>query len=307
MPGYDLVIDYELLNTLAKDTERLKEQLADSRLLGRGDFFHKDDLGGAFGAVNMFLLQWTGPFDNAKELLEALSQTYKFAAQKMFETDAKMAGDANAQALGWKHSLWDMNKKAYEDWKKLTGETILIHAWDKNGHEYLKQVRLADPDAKDAPAPPGPEPTDTDAHNDDFGDGTNNYNHTTHVTYDSEGHVTSSDTTIDDGPGGLTYHEHTDTGANGSYTTTVTHTDGSKTVVEVHGSENGSGTKNVTETDKDGKTTSTSSYTGSGVNTDNPQWTNTDPDATDVDGDGKDDKSDPNGSQHSNTGVGSTV
>lgn len=90
MPGYDLVIDYELLNTLAKDTERLKEQLADSRLLGRSDFFHKDDLGGAFGAVNMFLLQWTGPFDNAKELLEALSQTYKFAAQKMFETDAKL-------------------------------------------------------------------------------------------------------------------------------------------------------------------------------------------------------------------------
>ena len=32
MPDFDVVFDYELLNTLAKDTDRLQNQLADPRL-----------------------------------------------------------------------------------------------------------------------------------------------------------------------------------------------------------------------------------------------------------------------------------
>lgn len=306
MPGFDVAIDYELLNQLANDTDVLKDRLADSRLFGRESFYDAGSMGGAFPAVNHFFLAWLSPWENARTLLESLSGTYKVAALKMFEMDASLATQANVQAANFYHSMWEMNKKAYDDWKKLSETTILVHAWDKNGNEYLKQQRLADPNDPNAPKPPGYEPTGYEYTHDD-GDGTNNVHNSSQTTYDSDGKLKSSDTTIDDGDGGLKYQEHTDYGDNNSYTTTITHTDGSKTVIEVQGDANGNGTRNVTNTDKDGKTTDTSSYSGSGLNTTDPKWTNNDPDATDTDGDGKNDKNDPGGSQYSNTGVGSQV
>ncbi|WP_405655252.1 hypothetical protein [Streptomyces sp. NBC_00019] len=302
MPDYDVAIDYELLRQLAADTKRLQDQLADSRLMGRESFFSRAELGGAYGSANFFLLKWTGPWENARELLESLSGTYKYASEKWFELDASFATQANTLAAYWYHNHWDMNKKAYDNWKKLSGETILVHAWDEHGNEYLKQQRLADPNDPNAPKDPGIEPSGFEYYHD--GDGTNKVHNSTQTTFDSDGHMKSSDTTIDDMNGGLKYHEHTDHWDDNSYTTTVTHLDGSKTVIEVHGDDNGNGTRNVTNIDKDGKTVDSSSYTGSGLKTD-PKWTNNDPDATDTDGDGKDDKNDPGGSQHSSTGVGS--
>ncbi|PWI15315.1 hypothetical protein DI272_14920 [Streptomyces sp. Act143] len=305
MPDFDVVFDYELLNTLAKDMDRAQDQLADSRLLGRGNFFDEAALGDGFKAVNHFLFDWIGPFENARELLKSLGETYRFVAQRMFEQDAGYAASATAQQQGLMHNAWKMNKDSYEFWKWLTEHSITVHAWDDKGHEYLKEQKLADPNAPDAPRPPGYEPTLYDYTHD--GDGTDNLHHEAHLTYDSDGKVTSTDTTIDDGEGGLKYHEHTDYGPNNSYTTTITHSDGSKTVIEVHGNTDGTGTRDITNTDKDGKTTDTSSWTGTGLGGDHPdpKWTNKDPDATDTDGDGKDDKSD-GGTQHSNTGVGST-
>ncbi|WP_420036482.1 hypothetical protein ACN2WE_33490 [Streptomyces sp. cg28] len=305
MPDFDVAIDYELLRQLAADTDRLKDQLADSRLMGRGTFFHKEELGGAFAQVNHFMWQWMGPWANAQKLLESLSGTYQAASQRWFELDASFAGQANIQAAAWYHSAWDMQKKAYDDWKKLSGETILVHAWDEHGNEYLKQQRLADPNDPNAPKPPGYEPDGYEYIHD--GDGTDKVHNSTQTTYDSEGHLKSTDTTIDDMGGGLTYHEHTDHWDDHNYTTTVTHSDGSKTVIEVHGDTHGNGSKIVTDTDKDGKTVDQSSYTGTGLlEGQDPKWTNNNPDATDTDGDGEDDKNDPGGTQNSNTGVGST-
>ncbi|MEE4543155.1 hypothetical protein V2S66_14400 [Streptomyces sp. V4-01] len=304
MPDFDVAIDYELLNQLANDTDVLKDRLADSRLFGRESSYDAGELGGAFQAVNHFFWAWVGPWENARQLLESLSGTYRVAAQKMFEMDASLAGQANAEAAYFYHRQWEMDKQSYDDWKWLTEHTVTVHAWDKDGHEYTKQQKLADPDDPNAPKPPGYEPTGYEYSHDD-GDGTDNVHHSTQTTYDADGTMKSTDTTIDDGDGGLKYQEHTDYGDNHSYTTTITHTDGSKTVIEVHGDASGNGTRSITDTDKDGKTVDTSSYTGSGLGTDDPQWTNDDPDATDTDGDGTDDKNDPGGSQHSNTGVGS--
>ncbi|MFF4836418.1 hypothetical protein [Streptomyces sp. NPDC001315] len=303
MPDFDVAIDYELLRQLAADTERLKDQLADSRLMGHESFYSKRELGGAFGHVNLFLLHWSGPWENARELLESLSGTYKVASQKWFELDASFATQANVQAAAWYHSAWDMNKKAYDSWKWLTEHSITVHAWDKNGHEYTKQQMLADPNDPNAPKPPGLEPGGYEYYHD--GDGTNKVHNSTQATFDSDGKVKSSDTTIDDMGGGLSYHEHTDHWDDNNYTTTITHTDGSKTVIEVHGDGNGNGSKIVTNTDKDGKTVDVSSYTGSGLNSyDGAKWTNNDPNAEDNDGGGEDD--DSGGTQNSNTGVGST-
>ncbi|MFL4910138.1 hypothetical protein ACJ6WF_45245 [Streptomyces sp. MMS24-I2-30] len=305
MPDFDVAIDYELLRVLAADTEKLKDQLADSRLMGHESFYSRAELGGAFGAANHFLFQWLGPWENARKLLESLSGTYKGASQKWFELDASFATQANIQAAAWYHSAWDMKKKAYDSWKWMTEQEILVHGWDENGNPYLKKQKLADPNDPNAPQPPGFEPGGYEYLHD--GDGTNKVHNSTQATFDSHGNLKSSDTTIDDMGGGLSYHEHTDHWDENSYTTTVTHTDGSKTVIEVHGDANGKGSKIVTNTDKDGKTVDTSSYTGSGLKSDDPQWTNNNPEATDTDGDGKDDKNDPGGSQHSNTSVGSTV
>ncbi|MYT71726.1 MULTISPECIES: hypothetical protein [unclassified Streptomyces] len=302
MPDFDVAIDYELLRQLAADTERLKDQLADSRLMGRGTFFHKEDLGGAFAQVNQFMWQWMGPWANAQKLLESLSGTYKAASQRWFELDASFAGQANIQAAAWYHSAWDMNKKAYDSWKWLTEHTITVHAWDEHGHEYTKQQKLADPDDPNGPKPPGLEPSGYEYLHDS--DGTNKVHNSTQTTYDSDGHLKTTDTTIDDMGGGLSYHEHTDHWDDNNYTTTVTHTDGSKTVIEVHSDGNGNGSKIVTDTDKDGKTVDTSSYTGSGLTSDDPKWTNNNPDPDDTDGDGKDD--DSGGTTYSNTSTGST-
>ncbi|KUN18370.1 hypothetical protein AQJ23_39770 [Streptomyces antibioticus] len=307
MPDFDVVFDYELLNTLAKDTDRLQNQLADPRLLGRHKLYDGAALGGGAKAVNSFFFNWVGPFENARDLLKSLGETYRFVAQRMFEQDAQYASDATTKTLGFMQSVWKMNKDSYDAWKWLTEHSITVHAWDDKGHEYLKQQQLADPNAPDAPKPPGLQPTVYDYTHDD-GDGTNNVHNSTQITYDADGKPTSSDIKIDDGDGGLKYQEHTDYGENHSYTTTISHADGSKTVIEVHGNADGTGTRNVTDTDKDGKTTDTSSWTGSGLGGDDPKWTNNDPNATDTDGDGEDDKNtDDGGSQHSNTGVGSTV
>ncbi|MFE9611761.1 hypothetical protein [Streptomyces sp. NPDC006012] len=304
MPDFDVAIDYELLRQLAADTERLKDQLGDSRLMGHA-FYNKGDLGGAYGAANYFLFQWTGPWENARKLLESLGATYKGAAEKWFETDASYAAQANVQAAGWYHSAWEMKKEAYDSWKWMTEQEMLVHGWDENGNPYLKKQKLADPNDPNAPKPPGYEPTGYEYTHD--GDGTDKVHNSTQNTYDSDGKLKATDTTIDDMGGGLSYHEHTDHWDDNSYTTTVTHTDGSTTVIEVHGDGKGNGTKNVTNTDKDGKTVDKSSYSGTGLKEgQDPKWTNNDPDATDTDGDGKNDKNDSDGAQNSNTGAGST-
>jgi YD repeat-containing protein len=273
--------------------------------MGRDAFFTKGDLGGAFANVNHFLWQWLGPWENARKLLDSLSGTYKAAAQKWFELDASFAAQANIQAAAWYHSAWDMKKTAYDSWKWLTEQEVLVHAWDEHGNPYLKKQKLADLNDPDAPKPPGYEPSGYEYIHD--GDGTDKVHNSTQTTYDSHGNLKSTDTTIDNMGGGFSYHEHTDYWDEHSFTTTVTHLDGSQTVVEVHGDKDGNGTKTVTNTDKDGKTVDTSSYTGTDIKSDDPKWTNNDPEADDTDGDGKKDKDDSEGSQYSNTSVGSTV
>ncbi len=294
MPKYDLAFDYELLKHLADQAQTLKDELADPRLLGRDILCDVHTFGEGFKDVFQYFLRWLSPFDHAQELLGTLSATYLFVAQKMFEQDAQFASQANTQSAAYKHSVWKMHKDEYDAFQKAAHTTVTVTEYDKNGKPHKVQKTLADPNDPDAPKDPGAEPLGNDYTSSDGYE-----KHTTHTSFDSEGKMTSTDVTIDDG-GGFTYHEHTDFGEYGSHTTTVTHTDGSKTVITVHGNSDGSGTKEIVDTDKDGKTTGTSSYTGSGVSGDNPQWTNNDPTADD-----DDDGDNAEGTQHSNTGVGS--
>lgn len=263
----DIVIDYELLNQLGKDTETLKNKISDARL--KDHHYSVNEAGGAAPDIGFYYTMWSGAFKHAWDLLESLSGTYTTVAQQWFDQDAGYAATANEQAAGFTHSMWEMQKSAYDNWQKLSHTMVTIHGFDDNGNPYEMQVPLADPN-KPPPAP-GAEPT---GYSYTAGDGSQ-HNTTSH--YDADGNLTSNDTTVTDGGGGLSYHEHTDFGDNGSYTSTVNHPDGTNSTETVTGNADGTGTKTDTYTDGDGKTTTTT-YTGTGVNGPNPTWTENKPD-----------------------------
>jgi hypothetical protein len=292
----DIVIDYELLNQLGKDTDTLKHKVSDART---GDHnYSENEIGRVTWVVSLYYQAWSGAFKHAWDLLESLSGTYTAVAQQWFDQDAAYAATANEQAQGFTHAIWSMKKQAYDNWQKLSHEPITVHGFDKNGNPYEIQTTIADPDKP--PEAPGDEPQHYEFTSADGSE------HSTTSTYDSDGKLTSNDTYVTDGDGGMSYHEHTAFGDNGSYTSTVNHPDGSTTVETVHGNSDGTGTRTDVYTGPDGETTTTT-YTGTGVGGDhpNPVWTNTDPDAAKDDDGGGD--HDGGGSNGSHTGVGSTA
>jgi hypothetical protein len=260
----DIAIDYELLHHLGQTTDTLKNKLDDARRSSH--VYAASEVGEAEFAIAMFYDAWKSAFKNAGTLLESLSQTYTGVAQQWFEQDAQYAATANEQAAGFTHSMWEMQKSAYDNWQKLSHTYETVHGFDKNGNPYEKQVPLADPN--NPPPAPGAEP-----HGYQYIGPDGSLQNTT-TTYDANGNVKSSDTTVTDGNGGFGYHEHTEFGDNGGYVSTVNHTDGTTTVESVTGNSDGTGTKTDVYTDANGKTTTTT-YTGTGVNGPNPTWTQT--------------------------------
>lgn len=262
----DIVIDYELLNQLGKDTDTLKHKISDARTSNH--HYAPNDVGpDASFMIDMYYHAWSGAFKHAWNLLESLSNTYTSVAKQWFDQDAGYAATANEQAAGFTHSMWEMKKSAYDSWQRLSHTYVTVHGFDDNGNPYEKQVPLADPNQP--PEAPGAEP---DGYHYTAADGST---HNTTSTYDSNGNLTSNDTVVTDGNGGLSYHEHTTFGDNGSYTSTVEHPDGTKTTETVTGNADGTGTKTDVTVDSDG-TTTTETWTGTGVNGANPNWTKND-------------------------------
>ncbi|SEO08693.1 hypothetical protein [Actinacidiphila rubida] len=287
----DIVIDYELLNQLGKDTDTLKNKVSDARQANH--YYPPNEVGAdASLGIDWYYQAWKGAFKHAWDLLESLSGTYTTVAQQWFDQDAQYAAVGNEQALGFEHAIWNMHKMEYDSWKKLSETYVTVHGFDDNGNPYEKQVPLADPDKP--PADPGAEPT---TYTYTASDGSK---HTTTNTYDANGNLTGSNTTISDGQGGMSYHENTTFGDNGSYNSTVNHSDGSTTVEEVHGNADGTGTRTDTTTDADGKKTVTV-YTGTGVNGADPQWTKKD-DSNNGDGNGNNGHGNGNGGPHPTAG-----
>ncbi len=263
----DIVIDYELLHRLGQQTDTLKHKISDART-GKHDYsvaeVGTEEVSYALGD---YYDSWSSAFNHAWDVLESLSNTYTQVAQQWFDQDAGYASTANEQAAGFSRSIWEMKKSAYDGWKKLSQTYVPSHGYDENGNPYDIMVPLADPNKP--PADPGAAP---DGYHYTASDGSK---HDTTSTYDSDGNLKSNDTTVTDGGGGFSYHEHTDFGANGSYTTVINHADGSKTTDTVVGSPDGSGTRTTVTVNSDGST-DTTTYTGTGLNTAQPDWTKND-------------------------------
>ena len=259
----DIVIDYELLHQLGRDTHTFKERLDDARNT-RIDYAQGELDWQVEMAIQGYYNRWKGAFKNAGDLLEKLSKTYTSVAQQWFDQDGRYAAQASEQTAGFIHSEWESKKAAHDNWEKLSHTYVPVHGYDDNGNPYEMQVPLADPNAP--PQAPGNEPVSYEYTSPD-----GSQHHTTTTTYNSDGTVEAQDTTVTDGDG-LSYHEHTVFGANNSHTSTVDHPDGSSTVDTVTGNADGSGTRTTTTTDADGKAT-TSTYTGTGLGTENESWT----------------------------------
>lgn len=271
----DIVIDYELLYQLGRDTDALKLRVSDARTTNHN--YSPDEVGAnASFWIGFYYKQWSGAFQHAWDLLEALSSTYTGVAQQWFDQDAGYAATANEQAAGFTHSMWQMEQSAYDNWKKLSETFVTVHGYDENGNPYEMQVPLADPNAP--PDKPGAEPTGYDYTAPD-----GSTHHTT-TTYDADGNLTSNDTVVKNSDGQLSYHEHSTFGDNGSYSTSVTHADGTTTTQTVTANEDGTGTRTDVTVGTDGST-STTTYTGTGLDTANPVWDENDP-AGDDDGGG---------------------
>jgi hypothetical protein len=262
----DIVIDYELLNHLGQETTTLKDKISDARTANH--YYPPNEVGAdASDMIDSYYQAWGGAFKHAWNLLESLSNTYTSVAQQWFDQDAGYAATGNEQAAGFTHGLWQMKQSAYDNWQRLSHTMVTVHGFDENGKPYEMQVPLADPNKP--PEAPGAEP---DGYHYTAPDGSS---HNTISTYNSSGNLTSNDTTVTDGNGGLSYHEHTTFGENGSYTSTVNHPDGTTSTETVTGNADGTGTKTDVTTDSDGKTTTTT-YTGTDVNGGNPTWTQSD-------------------------------
>lgn len=140
----DIVIDYELLNQLGKDTETLKHKISDARTANH--YYPPNEVGAdASISIDWYYQAWGGAFKHAWDLLESLSSTYTSVAQQWFDQDAGYAATGNEQAAGFTHSMWEMKKSAYDNWNKLSHTFVTIHGFDDNGNPYEKQVPLADP------------------------------------------------------------------------------------------------------------------------------------------------------------------
>lgn len=269
----DIAIDYELLHQLGRETEVLHHRIDEAR---KENHHYRDDEVGreAAPAVSYYYQRWNAAFKNAGDLLDSLSKTYTSVAQQWFDQDAAYAAVANEEAAGIEHASWEMRKSAYDNWKKLSETYVTVHGYDENGHPYERRVPLADPGHP--PESPGEEPT---GYSYTAGDGSE---HITKSTYDGNGNLTSTDTIVHNHDGGLSYHETTTFNGNGGYTVEVIHADGSTTSQAVTENGDGTGTRTDVYTGPNGETT-TKTYTGQGLDGDNPVWTETTPENQDGD------------------------
>jgi len=260
----DIAINYELLHNLGQQTESLKNRLSDVRQ-GQHNFDPMAAGTEAGNAINRFYQVWNDAFKHAWNLLESLSTTYTTVAQQWFDQDAGFAATADQQALGFQHSMWQATKSEYDNWKKLSQTPFTNYGFDDEGNPYPIQTTLADPNSP--PPRPGPEPTQWSISSVGFSQQTTS-------AYNSSGALTATDAVISD-DNGFTYHEHTIFGDNGSYTSAVTTSDGTKITDTANGNPDGTGTRTVTTVDSTGKTT-VQTYSGTGVNGSSPTWTETD-------------------------------
>jgi hypothetical protein len=232
----DLVIDYSLLHRLAGNMRTLRTNVETDLHLSNGMAVASEagPVGpGAvgdqylYGALVAFYGATRGPFNDALDALDQLSNLFGGIADAYFNVDAdlKASGlDTLAQMTG---GNWQSQQAAYD--------------------EYLK--RKADGTWPNDQPPP-PKPADTPPATPAPG---------TQVTYDDQGRVLTQTTTVTTADGQTyakttTYRYGADPNAAPEYSSTVTYAGGQTMTLDKHNNPDGSYT--VTSTTGDGKTSS---------------------------------------------------
>lgn len=283
----DLVIDYGLLHQLAVNVRELKSNL-DIKLPprtatggdaggggsrgsggGRNQLFARSQVLSTAGPgavqassadignpalhakLAAFFTAWNGPFHDAMDRLDDLAEVFDAVATKFFDMDADFAVKANTLLASLKQSAWQSAKAEYDHYQSLKDKRLSYQYYDKDGHLVTGSRPLLDPD-QPPPPPPGEMPTST------VTDTT-----VTNTQYDGQNRVISESSTVTS-PSGLSYKETTTytygptaDGTDGvvSFTTTVTHSDGSlETITHTNNSD---GTATVTDDTPEGRSTST--------------------------------------------------
>lgn len=242
----DLNIDFGTLSLLAQDIATLRGQIdADVKRamqsttvpLGGGGSGSSDDFGHHDVGLHVvrFYNKCHNPFADALSRLENLEKVFRNVGHAFAEFDAGVAQKANAGIQSMQYSAWAGAKDAYDKAKARQA----AGTWDPK---------------TPLPRDPGPPPSGS------LADGTTD----TTVTRNGQGQVLT-ETNTSKLPDGTTYTETTTYSYDGAdpehpdrptgYTTTITHADGSADTLVWK--QNGDGSSVLTNTTKDGTSTTT--------------------------------------------------
>ncbi|MEC4020235.1 hypothetical protein [Streptomyces sp. H27-D2] len=217
----DIVVDYELLNDVAKKARSLKDQVQAARESKQEYATEEVGAGGVSSAILAYYSIWKGSFKRSEEKLEKLGGLYEGVAKGWADWDFRLAGQAGKQEASLAADLYKTQKEIWDDWQKQVADGTV------------------DPNDPHAPKPPGERPGEWTT---DDGHGNTT---TTSYEYGADGKPTKISTTI-----------HTNTGLTATDTSNY-HPDGTydSTATDVYGNvTTTTGNSQVTESGDD-KTT----------------------------------------------------
>ncbi|EFG10613.1 Hypothetical protein SCLAV_5546 [Streptomyces clavuligerus] len=228
-PVPDIVVDYELLNTVAQKARELRTQVQQARE-GRPEHTSSEEVGRvAATAIRTYYAVWKDSFKRSEEKLEKLGNLYEGVAKGWADWDFRLAGGASKQAASLDADLYATQKEIWDEWQRLVAA----------GH--------ADPNDPRAPKPP-PERPSSWTTNDGRGNTT-----TTTYEYGADGKPTKITTTITTSSG-LSSTDTTNYRPDGTYDSTAKDVYGNTTTTTGQSDTTESGNERTTKDDFTSKT-----------------------------------------------------
>ncbi|MCK9924279.1 hypothetical protein MXD61_20815 [Frankia sp. AgPm24] len=260
----DIVLDYGLLHELSGSLRTLRGQIQTDvdHVSGRAVVSSTGEVGAdavgdstLFAALSAFYATCHQPFKDSMTKLDDLADLLDSVAKAFFDQDADFASKANSARLQSKIDQWQAQENAWQHYQDTKNKVITYQYYDENGVLQTATIPLWG-EGRPPPTDPGARPTSVSVP-----DGTTT---SSSQQVDGNGKIISETSTVT-APNGLSYTEtttysYTDLDNDGKpdnvdYTTTVTHSDGTREVITKK-----TGTDHVsvmTSTTDDGTTTTT--------------------------------------------------
>ncbi|MCK9874580.1 hypothetical protein MXD59_02080 [Frankia sp. Ag45/Mut15] len=260
----DIVLDYGLLHELSGTLRTLRGEIETDvdHVSGRAIVSTTGEVGSdvvgdstLFAALSAFYATCHQPFKDSMTKLADLADLLDSVAKAFFDQDADFATKVNSARLQSSIDTWQSQQNAWQHYQETKDKVVTYQYYDENGVLQTATIPLW---GKDRPPPPKPGERPTSV------SGPGGTTNSSSQQVDANGKIISETSTVTTA-NGLSYTEtttytYTDLNGDGKpdnvdYTTTVTHSDGTKEVItKKTGSDHGTV---LTSTTDDGTTTTT--------------------------------------------------